>query len=140
MKNFFKSKGFREFLRVLIALAIGLTFGFIITLFVSETPIEAYKSFLLGPLTRLNRIGDWLEDSLTLVLVGLAMCIVFTAGQWYVGAEGQMILGSLISGVVVLFVPLPPRFTNYPGVCSGCDSWIPMGGYPSVFESLLECK
>jgi len=108
MKNFFKSKGFREFLRVLIALAIGLTFGFIITLFVSETPIEAYKSFLLGPLTRLNRIGDWLEDSLTLVLVGLAMCIVFTAGQWYVGAEGQMILGSLVSGVVVLFVPLPP--------------------------------
>jgi len=108
MKNFFKSKGFREFLRVLIALAIGLTFGFIITLFVSETPVEAYKSFLLGPLTRLNRIGDWLEDSLTLVLVGLAMCIVFTAGQWYIGAEGQLIFGALISGVVVLFVPLPP--------------------------------
>ena len=108
MKNFFKSKGFREILRVLIALAIGLTFGFIITLFVSETPVEAYKSFLIGPLTRLNRIGDWLEDSLTLVLVGLAMCIVFTAGQWYIGAEGQLILGSLASGVIILFVPLPP--------------------------------
>ena len=56
MKNFFKSKGFRELLRVLIALAIGITLGFIITLFVSDSPIEAYKSFLLGPLTRLNRI------------------------------------------------------------------------------------
>jgi len=108
MKNFLRSKGFREFLRVIIALAIGLTFGFIITLFVSSEPVEAYKSFLLGPLTRLNRIGDWLEDSLTLVLVGLAMCIVFTAGQWYIGAEGQLILGALISGVVILFVPLPP--------------------------------
>ena len=108
MKNLLKSKGFREFLRVLIALAIGLTFGFIITLFVSEEPIEAYKAFLFGPLTRLNRIGDWLEDSLTLVLVGLAMCIVFTAGQWFIGVEGQLILGALISGVVVLFIPLPP--------------------------------
>jgi len=108
MKNFFKSKGFRELLRVLIALAIGITLGFIITLFVSDSPIEAYKSFLLGPLTRLNRIGDWLEDSLTLMLVGLAMCIVFTAGLAYIGVEGQMILGALISGVVVLYVPLPP--------------------------------
>jgi len=108
MKNLFKSKGFREFLRVLIALAIGLTLGFIVTLFVSEEPIEAYKAFLFGPLTRLNRIGDWLEDSLTLVLVGLAMCIVFTAGQWYIGVEGQLILGALISGVVILFIPLPP--------------------------------
>jgi len=108
MKNFLRSKGFREFLRVIIALAIGLTFGFIITLFVSSEPVEAYKSFLFGPLTRLNRIGDWLEDSLTLVLVGLAMCIVFTAGQWYIGAEGQLILGALMSGMVILFVPLPP--------------------------------
>jgi simple sugar transport system permease protein len=108
MKNFFRSKGFRELLRVLIALAIGLTLGFIITLFVSEEPIEAYKAFLFGPLTRLNRIGDWLEDSLSLIFVGLAMCIVFTAGQWYIGAEGQLILGALISGVVILFIPLPP--------------------------------
>lgn len=108
MNNFFKSKGFREFIRVLIALAIGITLGFIVTLFVSETPIEAYKSFLIGPLTRLNRIGDWLEDSLTLMLVGLAMCIVFTAGLAYIGVEGQMILGALISGVVVLYIPLPP--------------------------------
>ena len=108
MKNFLRSKGFREFLRVIIALAIGLTFGFIITLFVSESPVEAYKSFLLGPLTRLNRVGDWLEDTLTLVLVGLTMCIVFTAGQWYIGVEGQLILGALISGVVILFIPLPP--------------------------------
>ena len=108
MKNFFKSKGFRELMRVLIALAIGLTLGFIVTLFVSEKPIEAYKAFLFGPLTRLNRVGDWLEDSLTLMLVGLAMCIVFTAGLWYIGVEGQMILAALISGVVILFIPLPP--------------------------------
>jgi len=108
MKNFLRSKGFRELLRVIIALTIGLTFGFIITLFVSDSPVEAYKAFLLGPLTRLNRIGDWLEDSLTLVLVGLALCIVFTAGQWYIGAEGQLILGALMSGLVILFVPLHP--------------------------------
>jgi len=108
MKNFLKSKGFREVLRILLALLIGLTLGFIITLFVSDDPIAAYKAFLFGPVSRLNRIGDWLEESLTLILLGLAVCIVFSASQWYIGVEGQMVLGALVSGVVVLFVPLPP--------------------------------
>ena len=108
MKSFLKSKGFREFLRIALALFIGLGLGFIITLFVSEDPINAYKSFLLGPLSRLNRIGDWLEESLTLILLGLTICIVFNASQWYIGVEGQMILGAMAAGIVSLYVPLPP--------------------------------
>ena len=108
MKSFLKSKGFREFLRIALALFIGLGLGFIITLFVSEDPINAYKAFLLGPLSRLNRIGDWLEESLTLILLGLTICIVFNASQWYIGVEGQMILGAMAAGCVSLYVPLPP--------------------------------
>ena len=108
MKSFLKSKGVREFLRIVLALTIGLGLGFIITLFVSDDPVGAYKAFLLGPLTRLNRIGDWLEESLTLILLGLTICIVFNASQWYIGVEGQMILGALAAGCVSLYVPLPP--------------------------------
>lgn len=107
MKEFFRSKSVREVLRILLAVTIGLGLGFIITLFVSEDPIGAYKSFLLGPLSRLNRIGDWLEESLTLILLGLTICIVFNASQWYIGVEGQMLLGAMAAGVVVLYVPLP---------------------------------
>jgi len=108
MKKFFESPQVRSVLRILLALLIGLTLGFIVTLFVSEEPIEAYRAFLFGPLTRLNRIGDWLEESLTLILLGLAICIVFSASQWYIGVEGQMVLGAMAAGAIVLFVPLPP--------------------------------
>jgi ABC-type uncharacterized transport system permease subunit len=108
MKSFFESKGVREILRILLALTIGLTLGFIITLFVSDDPVGAYKAFLLGPLTRLNRIGDWLEESITLVLLGLTVSIVFSASQWYIGVEGQMLLGAMAAGCVALYVPLPP--------------------------------
>jgi simple sugar transport system permease protein len=108
MKDITRKKGFREFLRVTLALAIGLTLGFIITLFVSDNPIEAYKQFLTGPLSRLNRIGDWIEESLTLILLGLSLTIVFSAGQAYIGVEGQMIMGAVAAGVFVLNVPLPP--------------------------------
>ena len=108
MKKFFESPRVRSVLRILLALLIGLTLGFIVTLFVSDEPIEAYRAFLFGPLTRLNRIGDWLEESLTLILLGLAICIVFSASQWYIGVEGQMVLGAMAAGTIVLFVPLPP--------------------------------
>lgn len=108
MKEFFRSKNFREFLRIVVAITIGLTLGFIITVFVSEDPIGAYKAFLTGPLSRLNRIGDWLEESLTLILLGLAVCVVFNAGQWFIGVEGQMVLGAMAAALVALYVPLPP--------------------------------
>lgn len=107
MKKFLESANFREFLRILLAITIGLTIGFIITLLVSDDPINTYRLFLTGPLTRLNRIGDWLEEALTLVLLGLAMCIVFNASVFYIGAEGQMILGAMASACVALYVPLP---------------------------------
>lgn len=108
MNTFLKSKGFREFLRVVLALSIGLGLGFIITCFVSKDPIASYRVFLFGPLSQLNRIGDWLEESTTLVFLGLAVAIVFSAKQFYIGVEGQMILAALVSGVVVLYAPFPP--------------------------------
>ena len=108
MKNFLQSKGFRELLRILLAITIGLTLGFIIILLVSKDPIGAYKAFLFGPLSQLNRIGDWLEESLTLILLGLATCIVFNASQWFIGTEGQIISGALAAGVIVLYIPIPP--------------------------------
>jgi len=107
MKKFLNSKNVREFIRILLALGIGLSLGFILTLFVSEEPIEAYKAFLTGPLSRLNRIGDWLEESLSLIFLGLAATIVFSAKQFYLGYEGQMILSALASGTVAIYFPAP---------------------------------
>jgi ABC-type uncharacterized transport system permease subunit len=134
MKSFFKSKGFREFLRIVLAVTIGLTLGFIITLFVSDDPVGAYKAFLLGPLTRLNRIGDWLEESLTLILLGLTICIVFNASQWYIGVEGQMILGALASACVALYVPLPP----FPRILLAFVSAMVVGALWGLIPALLK--
>ena len=107
MKKLFSSKNVRSLLRIILALGIGLTFGFVITLFVSEEPIDAYSAFLFGPLSQLNRIGDWLEESLTLIFLGLAITIVFSAKQFYIGLEGQMILSALASGAVAIYMPAP---------------------------------
>jgi general nucleoside transport system permease protein len=69
----------------------------------------AYNAFLLGPLGRVNRWAVWIQDALTLVLVGLAIAVVFRARQFSLGAEGQLYMGALISGAIALGVTnLPP--------------------------------
>lgn len=108
MKDLIRTKAFREFLRVLLALGIGLGLGFVVTILVSKDPIGNYQNFLFGPLSQLNRIGDWLEESTTLVFLGLAVAIVFTARQFYIGVEGQMVLGAFVAGAIVLYAPFPP--------------------------------
>jgi simple sugar transport system permease protein len=110
MKKIFQSSGFRELLRVFIAVAVALALGFIVTMLVSEDPIGAYKSFLFGPLSKLNRFGDWIEESITLIFLGLAVAIVFKAELFSLGQEGQMVLGALVAGSIALFVPLPAYF------------------------------
>jgi len=102
-----RSNPVREALRVAIAVAVALTLGFIVTLFVSEDPVGAYKAFLFGPVSRLNRFGDWIEESITLIFLGLAVALVFKASQFSLGQEGQMVLGALVAGAVALYVPLP---------------------------------
>lgn len=107
IREFFKKPSAREFLRVLLAVTISLVLGFIITVLVSEDPLGAYRAFLFGPVSRLNRAGEWIKESITLTLLGLSVALVFKAELFSLGAEGQMLLGALVSGAIALFVPLP---------------------------------
>lgn len=97
----------RETLRIVLAVLIALGLGFIITLLVSKDPIGAYNAFLTGPVSRLNRAGEWIKESITLTMLGLAVAMVFKANLFNIGQDGQMQLGALVSGIVVLFIPLP---------------------------------
>jgi ABC-type uncharacterized transport system permease subunit len=107
MRKVLGSSAFRELLRVMIAIIVALTLGFIITVLVSDDPIGAYKAFLFGPLSKINRFGDWIEESITLIFLGLAVALVFKAELFSLGQEGQMVLGALVAGAIALYVPVP---------------------------------
>lgn len=107
-----------ELIRIVAVIAVALGIGFVITLLVSKEPVQAYAALLFGPLPRIslengfrilniNRFGNWLEDSITLVLLGLSVAIVFKAKQFSLGAQGQLLLGALGAGIVSLYLPLP---------------------------------
>lgn len=109
---------FIEPIRIIAVVLIALAIGFIITALVSKEPVQAYMALLTGPLPRIafengfeikniNRFGNWLEESTTLILLGLAVSIVFRARQFSLGAEGQMLLGALMTAVIALKLSLP---------------------------------
>lgn len=112
-------KRLREFFRIVGVIVLALAIGFVITWVVSDEPVKAYKALLTGPLPKisiedgsltigsLNRFGNWMEESITLILLGLAVSLVFRARQFSLGAEGQLVLGALAAGIVALYVPAP---------------------------------
>lgn len=75
----------------------------------------AYDAFLLGPLDALNRWGIWwIQQGMTLILLGLAIVLVFRAEQFSLGAEGQLFLGALVSAVLALSFSDTPRILLVP--------------------------
>ncbi len=95
------------FVRTLVAILLALLIGFIITLLVSEEPIEAFKLFLTGPLTSTRRMGNWIELAIPLTFTGLAVSMAFQAGQFNIGAEGQLFFGAVTATMVGVSFALP---------------------------------
>lgn len=107
----------RVTLTVLLALFVGYGVLLIINL-ESGTPFAttntAYEALLLGPLSRLNRWGAWLQEAFTLILLGTAVALVFRAQLFSLGAEGQLYFGALAAGAVVLALPTVPSLIVLP--------------------------
>lgn len=70
----------------------------------------AFEALLLGPIDRVNRWAVWIQDAITLILLGLSFAVVFRAQQFSLGAEGQLYFGALVSGIIAL------NFTSLPAI------------------------
>lgn len=99
----------------------------------------AYQAFLLGPIGRPNRWAVWIQDALTLVLVGLAIAIVFRARQFSLGAEGQLYFGALASGVLMLqFGEVLPAYILIPlGISAAMLAGFLWGLVPGALKAYL---
>src|SRR3546814_948262 len=77
--------------------------GLVLFLAVGKDPFASLAVFFLEPIKDLR---GWSEVGvkvapLLLISVGLAMC--FRASVFNIGAEGQLVMGALASGAVVLY-------------------------------------
>jgi simple sugar transport system permease protein len=85
-------------MRLLIPLAaVAVTFVLTATLIIGAgaNPLEAYRYFLIVPLSSKVSAIEVLVKSTPLLLTGAGVAFAFSAGYWNIGAEGQLYAGAI---------------------------------------------
>lgn len=104
--------GFNNAASSIIAILIGLLFGFIILLITNPAnAIEGLKTILMGGFSGgAKGVGQVLYFATPLVMTGLSVGFAFKTGLFNIGAAGQFIMGAataLYVGVNWTFLPAP---------------------------------
>ena len=78
---------------------------------------EALKQMLAGPMFRFSkkngtafeakRLADILAAMIPTTFTGLSVCVMFSANQFNLGAEGGIMLGAFVSAMAAIYLPLP---------------------------------
>jgi simple sugar transport system permease protein len=112
----------RSLLAILIALLVATILIFISTPGATfkirmDATGEALKQMLAGPVFRFSkkngmafegkRLADIFAAMIPTVFTGLSVCVMFSANQFNLGAEGGIMLGAFVTGMAAIYLPLP---------------------------------
>jgi general nucleoside transport system permease protein len=92
---------------------------------------DAYVALIQGSLGGQRQISETLVSSTPLILTGLAVAVPLRAGLFNIGAEGQLIAGGLVAGLIGFTITGLPLLVHLPiaiagGILAGAIyGWIP---------------
>ena len=106
----------RSFVAIMIALMVAAVLIYISTEGGSmierlATTKEAMTNLLIRPMIGKNGFAsknftDILAAMIPIIFTGLATCVMFSANQFNMGAEGGIMLGAFVSAICAIYVPL----------------------------------
>ncbi len=106
-----KEKSFTfVFFVLLISVLMGLVSASILFLIKGINPMVALSKIFVGSFGSLYGWKETITKAIPLILIGSGLCVVFKAKFWNIGAEGQLLMGSIGASLVGLFLcpSLPP--------------------------------
>ena len=139
-------------IRGIVALLIALVVAFVLIFISAEgadfgekikNSIAALREMLVSPLFKKN--GNFSSRNLSVVLAGtipimftgLATCIMFSANQFNLGAEGGIMLGAFITALVAVYCPLPGPILMIVAVLAGGAAVAILMLIPAVLKAKL---
>ncbi len=101
---------------ILVSLAAFSTFLFsaIIIRWAGGAPLPAMRYMFISPLQSKFGFTESLLSATPLVFTGAAVAIAFRAGYWNIGAEGQLLAGSIGATWVGINAESLPKFVGVP--------------------------
>lgn len=95
-------------LRTAVALGISLLLAVILICIISENPLDDIATFLFGPIMETAYLESLLTRMVPLCFTGVAVCIMYAAGQINLGAEGAYFAGAVACAAVAILPNVLP--------------------------------
>ncbi|MFT4038422.1 MAG: ABC transporter permease [Thermomicrobiales bacterium] len=106
--------GIPTLLSSLLAVAIALAAGGVVIALSGDNPIPAYQALFEGAFGGQRALAETLVMATPLILGGLAFAVAARSGLFNIGIEGQMVMGSLVAGLVGAADIGMPAFIHLP--------------------------
>ncbi len=130
-----KSNGFNAFTAALLAIVLGLIFGFVVMLFANPgNALAGFRYVLVGGL---GRFGDVLYFATPILMTGLAVGFAFKMGLFNIGASGQYTMGMFFALYVGFMWDLPGALHWIVAILAGMVGGMLWGFIPGIFKALL---
>ncbi len=107
-KRLMRFEIFRGFMAILVALSVAAIFIFII----SDEPWKALNYLLISPIIRfkggaasfnLTSFYTILAAMIPIIFTGLGVCVMFSANEFNLGAEGTVYLGGFVAALIGIY-------------------------------------
>ncbi|MCL2699384.1 MAG: ABC transporter permease [Defluviitaleaceae bacterium] len=123
-------------IRGIAAISIALLMAAILIFIMSDMPLEALRQLLFSPLRNERQIVAIFERMIPLLFTGLAVCVMFSAKQFNLAAEGSVLLGAFVGGMCAIYLTLPGGVHMAVSVLAGAV----VCGLVMLIPSLLQTK
>ncbi len=134
VKNITKSKGFSSFTAALLAIALGLIFGFIIM--IVALPGNSFPGFGRVLFGGFSRLGDVFYFATPILMTGLSVGFAFKMGLFNIGASGQYTMGMFFALYVGFMWEMPPSIHWIACVLAGMIGGMLWGFIPGILKAL----
>lgn len=134
-KSITHTSGFSSFTSALMAIFLGLIFGFIVMLVaMPENSLAGFQYVVFGGL---NRIGDVFYFATPILMTGLAVGFAFKMGLFNIGASGQYTMGMFFAIYVGFMWDLPSNLHWIVAILAGMLGGMIWGFIPGIFKAIL---
>lgn len=135
LKSITKTKGFSSFTAALLAIALGLIFGFIVM--ITALPGNAFAGFGRVLFGGFSRLGDVLYYATPILMTGLSVGFAFKMGLFNIGSSGQYTMGMFFSLYVGFMWPMPASIHWLVCVLAGLIGGMLWGFIPGILKALF---
>lgn len=134
VQKILKSKGMSAFTAALLAIALGLIFGFIVML--TAKPENALFGFVTMLFGGFGRLGDVFYYATPILMTGLSVGFAFKMGLFNIGASGQYTMGMFFAMYVGFMWKLPTGIHWVVCILAGMLGGMIWGFIPGILKAL----